>query len=108
MDVERLLSLLRGRKAPFHLVVGSTKFVDQSLYPFGADEIPILCDLEEGRARGLEAHTSGLRSMVLPGAGGSWFKAKAIGIPSGISRPFLHDGWICTYHLSEAYIGTGR
>lgn len=108
MDVERLLSLLRGRKAPFHLVVGSTKFVDQSLYPFGADEIPILCDLEEGWARGLEAHTSGLRSMVLPGAGGSWFKAKAIGIPSGISRPFLHDGWICTYHLSEAYIGTGR
>lgn len=104
----RLLGLLRGRKVPFRLVGGTTKLIDPSLYPFIADEVPILCDMREGQAQGQEAYTSGLRSIVLPGAGGSWFKAKAIGIPSGLSRPFYHDGWICTYHLSEAYIGTGR
>lgn len=108
MCVGRLLGLLRGRKVPFHLVKGSTKLVDPSIYPFRADEVPILCDLGEGQARGPEAYTSGLRSIVLPGAGGSWFKAKAIGIPSGISRPFFYDGKICTYHLSDASIGTGR
>ncbi len=108
MGADRLLGLLRGRKVPFRLVGGTTKLVDPSLYPFKAGEVPILCDLVEGRAQGLEAYTSGLRSIVLQGAGGVWFKAKAIGIPSGISRPFYHDGWICTYHLSEAYIGTGR
>jgi hypothetical protein len=108
MGVERLLGLLRGRKVSFHLARGSTRLVEPSLYPFEGDEIPILCDFVEGGAQGFDGYTSGLRSIVRPGAGDSWFKAKAIGIPSGISRPVHADGRIYTYYLSDAYIGTGR
>ncbi len=108
MGVEGLLRLLRGRKAEFHLVGGSTSLLDPSGYPFEAEEIPILCDFEQGGTPGIEAHTSGFRSIVMPGAGGLWFKAKAIGIPSGGSKPICSHGRIYTYHLSEAYIGTGR
>jgi hypothetical protein len=107
MGVERLLSLLRGRKVFFHLVGGSTSLEEPSLYPFGAGEIPVLCDLEE-KAKSYDAYTSGLRSIVRPGPGSSWFKAKAIGIPSGSSTPIHADGRIYTYYLSDAYIGTGR
>lgn len=108
MGVERLIRLLRGKRVVFHLVEGSTSLVDPSLHPFKEDEVPILCDFEEGRTQGLDAYTSGLRSIVCRGKGDLWFKAKAIGIPSGSSRPIFADGRIYTYYLSDAYIGTGR
>ena len=108
MDVERLLSLLRGRKVVFHLVEGSTSLVDPSLYPFKTNEVPIQCILTEGQIPSIEAYTSGDRSIVQPSAGDLWFKAKAIGIPTGISRPIYADGRIYTYYLSDTYIGTGK
>lgn len=108
MGVERLLSLLRGRKVIFHLIEGHTSLVDPSLYPFKADEVPIQCILEEGTIPSIEAHTSGLRSIVQPGTDDRWFKAKAIGIPSGISMPIYIDGRLYTYYLSDTYIGTGQ
>jgi len=108
MDIERLLSLLRGRKVVFHLIEGSTSLVDPSLYPFKADEVPIQCILAEGQVPSMEAYTSGNRSIVQPSTGDLWFKAKAIGIPEGSSRPIYVDGAIYTYYLFDTYIGAGQ
>jgi len=108
MGVDRLLGLLRGRKVNFHLVGGSTSLVDPSLYPFRTNEVPVLFYRVDGQGEALDGYTSGLRSIVRPGVGDHWFKAKAIGIPSGSSRPICADGNIYTYYLSEVYIGTGR
>ena len=107
-DVERLLSLLRGRKVSFHLVEGSTRLVDPSHYPFKADEVPIQCILAEASIPSIETYTSGLRSIVQPSTGDLWFKAKAIGIPTGDSRPIYADGRIYTYYLFDTYIGTSQ
>jgi hypothetical protein len=108
MGVDRLLGLLRGRKVFFHLVGGSTSLVEPALYPFRTGEVPVLFDRADGPGDDLDGYTSGLRSIVRPGVGDLWFKAKAIGIPSGSSRPICVDGNIYTYYLSEAFIGTGR
>ena len=108
MGFENLLSLLRGRKVFFHLVEGSTRLVDPSHYPFKADKVPLQCILAEGTIPSIEAYTSGLRSIVQLGMEGLWFKAKAIGIPTGNSRPIYADGRIYTYYLFDTYIGTGQ
>ena len=108
MDVERLLRLLRGCRVVFHLVEGSTSLVDSSLYPFKVDEVPLQCIPEAEPIPSIEAYTSGNRSIVQPSKGGLWFKAKAIGIPSGSSMPIYVDGKIYTYYLSDTYIGAGR
>jgi hypothetical protein len=106
MSVERLLSLLRGRTT-VHLVRGATRLLEPSLYPFKADEVPLMGDLGRADLGGIDAYTSGFRSVVLPASGG-WLKAKAIGIPAGSSRPFLVGDRICTYWLSDVNIGAGR
>jgi len=103
---ERLLSLLRGHKVVFHLVEGSTSLVDPSLYPFKVDEVPLQCI--GCPTPSIEAYTSGNRSIVQPSTEGLWFKAKAIGIPEGSSRPLYVDGRIYTYYLSDTHLGTGR
>ena len=106
MSVERLLSLLRG-KAALRIVPGATRLSEPSLYPFKADEVPIMCDFGQADKVGVEAYASGFRAAVLP-ARGSWLKAKAIGIPTGSSRPFLVEDKICTYWLGDVNIGSGR
>jgi len=106
MSVERLLSLLRG-KAPLHLVPGATRLLEPLLYPFKADEVPLMCNFGQADKPGVEAYTSGFRSAILP-ARGWWLKAKAIGIPTGGSRPFLVEDKICTYWLGDVNIGSGR
>lgn len=109
MDVERLLGLLRGRKVVSYLVEGSTRLVDSSLYPFKANEIPIQCILRESEIPSFNAYTSGNRSLVQPSMESRWFKAKAIGIPSGSSRPIHdYDGRIYTYYLFDTNLGSGK
>ena len=106
MSVERLLSLLRG-KAALRVVPGATRLLEPSLYPFKADEVPIMCDFGQADTTGVEAYSSGFRAAVLPARGG-WLKAKAIGIPTGSSRPFWAGDKICTYWLGDVNIGSGR
>ena len=108
MSVETLLSLLRGRKVIFHLVRGSTNLVNPSLYHFKADEVPIQCITAQGSLPSAEAYTSGHRSIVQPSTKSLWFKAKAIGIPTGESKPIYIDGRIYSYRLLDASIGSGR
>ncbi|KPV61459.1 MAG: hypothetical protein AOA65_2276 [Candidatus Bathyarchaeota archaeon BA1] len=108
MSVETLLSILRGPRVVSYLVEGSTRLVDPSLYPFKTVEVPLQCIDAEGNLPSFEAYTSGNRSIVQPSVGGGWFKAKAVGIPSGDSKPVHIDGRIYTYHLFDTYIGTGR
>jgi len=106
MSVERLLSLLRG-KAALRIVPGATRLLEPSLYPFKADEVPLMCDFGQADTVGVEAYASGFRAAVLPARGG-WLKAKAIGIPTGSSRPFWAGDKICTYWLGDVNIGSGR
>jgi len=40
--------------------------------------------------------------------GDRWFKAKGIGIPSGISKPLVRRNVIFTYYLHSAYISSGK
>lgn len=108
MSVETLLSLLRGSRVVFHLVEGSTNLIDSSLYPFKFDKVPIQCIDVEGSLPNIEAYTSGNRSIVQATIEGLWFKAKAVGIPTGSSMPIYADGKIYTYYLLDTYIGTGR
>jgi len=108
MDTERLLSLLRGSKVIFHLVEGFTRLADPSLYPFKDNDVPLQCISKEGPIPSIEAYTSGFRSIVQQSKGGKWFKAKAIGIATGSSRPIYTDGRIYTYYLSDTHIGAGR
>ena len=95
MSVERLLSLLRG-KATLHLIPGATKLLEPSLYPFKADEVPLMCDFGQADAVNIKAGTSGFRAAVLL-VRSWWLKVKAIGIPTGSSIPFLVEDKICTY-----------
>ncbi|RLG41615.1 MAG: hypothetical protein DRO05_03460 [Thermoproteota archaeon] len=103
MEFEEIILRLRGRTEYFR-VEGETLLLNPQKYPFGRGELPVLCDMEGEPS---SAYISGNRSIILP-EGGLWFKAKAIGIPFGISRPFYRDGKLFSYFLSEANIGSGR
>lgn len=104
--MEELLARLRGEKIPYFLVEGEVELVDPSKYPFKKHLLPLQCrPMDKGLASGF-AYTSGNRSFVMPHEGG-WFKAKAAGIPSGVSRPILREGRLLTYRLVHASIGSG-
>jgi hypothetical protein len=106
MSAKRLLSLLRG-KATLHLFPGATRLSEPTLYPFKADEVPLMCYFGRADTVGVEAYASGFRSAVLPTSGG-WLKAKGVGIATGSSRPFLVGDMVCTYWLGDVNIGSGR
>jgi len=103
---EELVRILRGPKVPFILVDAETRLLDPSNYPFPDGKAPVQCVFMDPQPEKLEAHTSGNRSIILPHRG-HWFKAKAVGIPSGVSQPILNNGRMYSYFLSNDRIGSG-
>ena len=104
MKFEEIILRLRGRTEYFK-VEGETLLLNPQKYPFSRGNLPVLCDMEGEKPS--SAYISGNRSIILPEED-LWFKAKAIGIPFGISRPFYREGKLFSYFLSEANIGSGR
>ena len=104
---EELIHKLRGPKTEFILIDGETKLIDPSRYPFKRDVLPVLCSPIDTETEPLLAYISGYRSLILP-SNGKWFKAKAIGIPFGNSRPVLKEKRLFTFFLTNASIGSGK
>jgi len=102
---EELVVKLRGSKVPFFLTDAETR-LDSSDYPFPDGKAPVQCRLVGVELEKLEAYTSGNRSIILP-HGKGWFKAKAIGIPHGVSQPILKEGRLHSYFLTSDRIGSG-
>ena len=97
-SIDYYTSQLR-HKTKFWLVNGHSDFIKENSNPFGKDQVPIMCDfLGEHDFPSFEAYESGNRSILLPYKGG-WFKAKGIGIPTGLSRPIYDASGIYTYQL---------
>lgn len=105
--MEDLMKLLRGEKVEFYLIEGKVKLVDGAKYPFDKSKIPVQCKIINEKTEINRGFTSGNRSIVFK-LRNEWFKAKAIGIPSGISRPIYTNNQIYTYFLNQAYIGFGQ
>jgi len=103
---EELVKKLRGPKVPFFLVDAETRLLDLGNYPFPDGKAPVQCILMDPQPEKFEAYTSGNRSIILP-HGEHWFKAKAVGIPSGVSQPILNKGRMYSYFLSNDRIGSG-
>jgi len=99
-SIEDYTSRLR-HKTRFWLVENPSKFFREHCNPFGMDQVPIMCDfLGECDCPSFEAYESGNRSILLA-HGGGWFKAKGVGIPTGVSRPIYDGGKIYTYRLYD-------
>ncbi len=94
-------------KVSYFLVDGETDLLDPSKYPFNRDELPLFCRPIGIRMKPHCAYLSGNRSIILP-FNGKWFKAKAIGIPSGRSQPIYVRNELLTFFLTKAGIGSGR
>lgn len=105
-STEELVKKLRGPKVPFFLVDAETRLPDPGNYPFPDGKVPVQCILMDPQLERFEAYTSGNRSIILP-HGECWFKAKAVGIPSGVSQPILNKGHMYSYFLSNDCIGSG-
>jgi hypothetical protein len=105
-NVEELIQKLRGSKVPFFLVDADARILDRRDYPFPSGKAPVQCRLIGKELEKFEAYTSGNRSIILP-QGEAWFKAKAIGIPQGVSQPILKEGRLHSYFLSSDRIGSG-
>ncbi len=105
-SAEDLVKKLRGPKVPFILVDAETRLLDPGNYPFPSGKAPVQCILTHPESERFEAYTSGNRSIILP-QGECWLKAKAVGIPSGVSQPILKKGRIYSYFLSNDRIGSG-
>ena len=104
---EEILVKLRGKKITYFLIEGETRLVDPLKYPFKRGLLPIQCKLVGEERDPFFAFTSGNRSLVLLIDNDICFKAKATGIPLGISQPILYEGKLFTYHLTHAMIGSG-
>jgi len=105
-SAEELIQKLRGSKVPFFLMDAETRLLDRGDYPFPSNRAPVQCRLEGVDLQKFEAYTSGNRSIILPHEEG-WFKAKAIGIPHGVSQPILKGDRLYSYFLSSDRIGSG-
>ena len=105
-STEELIKKLRGPKVPFFLVDAETRLLDPRNYPFPDGKAPVQGILMDPQLEKLEAYTSGNRSITMP-CGEYWFKAKAVGIPSGVSQPILNKGHVYSYFLSNDRIGSG-
>jgi len=88
-------------KTKFWLLDDQEAHIDERLYPFDHDKIPVMCRFgEQETSQPREAYESGNRSIVFH-YNDAWFKAKGIGIPRGVSRPIYEKGRIYSYHLNE-------
>jgi len=105
-SVEGLIQKLRGSKVQFFLTDAEIRLLDRCDYPFPDGKAPVQCRLVGVELEGFEAYTSGNRSIVLP-HGQGWFKAKAMGIPHGVSQPILKGDRLHSYFLSSDRIGSG-
>ncbi len=106
-SVEEFVHKLRGPKTEYFEIDGETKLLDPSKYPFDKNSLPVLCNTIDARTKHSLAYISGNRSIVFP-LDGNWFKAKAIGIPFGKSRPILREGKLFSFFLTNASIGSGK
>jgi len=63
--IEECTSRLR-EKVPFYLIAGDTQLLNNdSKYPFGTKELPIMCNFAEGEAeKSFPAYQSSYRSIV--------------------------------------------
>jgi len=105
-SAEGLIKKLRGSKVPFFLTNAETRLLDRGDYPFPDGKAPVQCRLVGVELEKFEAYTSGNRSIILP-HGKGWFKAKAIGIPHGVSQPILKGDRLHSYFLLSDRIGSG-
>ncbi|GEM_PF-951408 len=105
--MEKIMELLRGSKVKYYLIDGETILINGGKYPFDKSKIPIQCRPLNNLHGYRDGYTSGSRSIVIPFKE-EWFKAKAIGIPTGSSQPIYYEGEILTYYLYNARIGSGR
>jgi len=105
--LEEYIVKLRGEKTPYFLLQGQTKLNDPSYYPFQKDMLPVQCTFQDETPETLSGYTSGERSIILP-QNNYWFKAKGIGIPSGVSQPIFKGGKLFSYFLSNARVGSGK
>lgn len=88
-------------KTKYWLIENDSTFFEESFNPFNKNKVPIMCNfLGEPEFPSLEAYESGNRSILLMHEGGL-FKAKGIGIPSGVSRPVYDRGKIYTHRLYD-------
>ena len=88
-------------KTKYWLFYNDSMFIDEYSNPFGKNKIPIMCNIEDEHGlESFEAYESGNRSILLE-SDGEWLKAKGIGIPRGISQPFLRGGEAHTYMLYD-------
>lgn len=101
MDNEVLLDLFRGKKVCYHTVKGHTDLIYPDSYPFSKNEIPLQCIPLENQLPTFKAHSSGSRSIVHSLDGDQYFKAKAVGIPTGNSKLYYTDGKIYSYFLFD-------
>jgi hypothetical protein len=86
-------------KTKYWLIENDSTFFEENSNPFNNNRVPIMCSfLNEPEFPSLEAYESGNRSILLMREGGL-FKAKGIGIPSGVSRPIYDRGKIYTHQL---------
>jgi hypothetical protein len=101
MDNEVLLDLFRGKKVCYHTVKGHTDLIYPDSYPFSKNEIPLQCIPLENPLPTFKAYSSGSRSIVQSLDGNQYFKAKAVGIPTGNSKLYFADGKIYSYFLFD-------
>lgn len=107
MILEKYIVELRGGKTPYFLIEGKTELSKPSYYPFPKDMLPVQCTFHDENLEKLSGYTSGERSIVVPQTE-YWFKAKGIGIPSGVSKPIFQEGKLFSYFLSNARVGSGE
>ena len=106
MAEDKLLTLLRGKRVSASLLDTHLELIEPSSYPFKS-KTPVMFDRTSKKPDVL-GYISGQRAIVTLVKKGTYFKAKGIGIPVGVSRPILDDGRIFTYYLYNATIGDGQ
>lgn len=99
-SIENYTERLR-QKTNYWVVNNDSNFFQELYNPFGKKNVPIMCDfLGNYDFPSFEAYESGNRSILFRDKG-SWFKAKGIGIPTGVSRPIYDKGKIYTHQLYD-------
>lgn len=89
------------QKTNYWVVNNDSNFFQELSNPFGKKNVPIMCDfIGKYDFKSFEAYESGNRSILFRDKG-TWFKAKGIGIPTGVSRPIYDEGKIYTLQLYD-------
>jgi hypothetical protein len=88
-------------KTNYCLIENDNVIVDYKWYPFKKDFMPVMVDFHDNMDReNYVAYESGNRSIILH-HNDTWFKAKGIGIPKGISKPIYKNSQFYTYILNN-------